>query len=297
MAAIMGAPSFIEINQEFVDGILPRRAPDADKNAFGRVLCVCGSAGYTGAAYFAAQGAVRMGSGVVTLATPEKAWPVLAVKLNEPVVRPMPCSEDGLLSREALPALLALAERADALLVGCGLGRSDEVSGIVCALVENARCPVVLDADGINALAAHKDVLRQAARPVVLTPHAAEFGRLSGIRQPDDAGLMGFARENRCILLYKGHRTRIFTPDGTAYRNHSGNPGMAKGGSGDVLAGMLVSLCGQGIAPAHAACAAAWLHGRAGDAAANRLSEYGMTPGDMLCELPRLLHRYNTREW
>ena len=108
---------------------------------------------------------------------------------------------------------------------------------------------------------------------------------------------MGFARENRCILLYKGHRTRIFTPDGTAYRNHSGNPGMAKGGSGDVLAGMLVSLCGQGIDPARAACAAAWLHGRAGDAAANRLSEYGMTPGDMLCELPRLLHRYNTREW
>ena len=297
MAAIMGVPSFIEINQEFVDDILPRRAPDADKNAFGRVLCVCGSAGYTGAAYFAAQGAVRMGSGVVTLATPEKAWPVLAVKLNEPVVRPMPCSEDGLLSCEALPALLALAERADALLVGCGLGRSDEVSGIVCALVENARCPVVLDADGINAFAAHKDVLRQAAQPVVLTPHAVEFGRLSGIRQPDDADLMGFARENRCILLYKGHRTRIFTPDGTAYRNHSGNPGMAKGGSGDVLAGMLVSLCGQGIDPARAACAAAWLHGRAGDAAANRLSEYGMTPGDMLCELSRLLHRYNTREW
>ena len=291
------AEAFIEIDQAYVDEILPRRQPDADKNAFGRVLCVCGSAGYTGAAYFSAQGAVRMGSGVVTLATPERAWPVLAVKLNESVVRPMPCDADGMLSREALPVLTALAARADAMLIGCGLGRSDAVTEIVCSLLQSANCPVVLDADGINALSAHKDVLRQTAQPVVLTPHAAEFARLSGIQQPNTEELSAFAQENRCILLYKGHRTRIFAPDGTMYRNHSGNPGMAKGGSGDVLAGMLVSLCGQGVAPVQTACAAAWLHGRAGDAAANRLSEYGMTPGDMLCELPRLLHRYNTREW
>lgn len=291
------AEAFIEINQAYVDGILPRRKADADKNVFGRVLCVCGSAGYTGAAYFAAQGAVRMGSGVVTLATPEKAWPVLAVKLNEPVVRPMPCSEDGMLSHEALPVLTDLAARADAVLIGCGLGRSDAVTEIVCSLLKSIQCPIVLDADGINALSTHKDVLRQTAQPVVLTPHTAEFARLSGIRQPTTEELAAFAQENRCILLYKGHRTRIFAPDGTMYRNHSGNPGMAKGGSGDVLAGMLVSLCGQGIAPVQAACAAAWLHGRAGDAAANRLSEYGMTPGDMLCELPGLLKRYNTREW
>lgn len=291
------AEAFIEIDQAYVDKILPRRKADADKNVFGRVLCVCGSAGYTGAAYFAAQGAVRMGSGVVTLATPEKAWPVLAVKLNEPVVRPMPCSEDGMLSHEALPVLADLAARADAVLIGCGLGRSDAVTEIVCSLLKSITCPIVLDADGINALSAHKDVLRQTAQPVVLTPHAAEFARLSGIRQPKTEELTAFAQENRCILLYKGHRTRIFAPDGTMYRNHSGNPGMAKGGSGDVLAGMLVSLCGQGIASVQAACAAAWLHGRAGDAAANRLSEYGMTPGDMLCELPGLLKRYNTREW
>lgn len=291
------AEAFIEINQAYVDKILPRRKADADKNAFGRVLCVCGSAGYTGAAYFAAQGAVRMGSGVVTLATPEKAWPVLAVKLNEPVVRPMPCSENGMLSHKALPMLADLAARADAVLIGCGLGRSDAVTEIVCSLLQRIKCPIVLDADGINALSAHKDVLRQTAQPVVLTPHAAEFARLSGIRQPATEELAAFAQENRCILLYKGHRTRIFAPDGTMYRNHSGNPGMAKGGSGDVLAGMLVSLCGQGIASVQAACTAAWLHGRAGDAAANRLSEYGMTPGDMLCELPGLLKRYNTREW
>ena len=286
-----------EINQGFVDGIMPKRNPEANKNDFGRVLCVCGSAGYTGAAYFAAQGAVRMGSGVVTLAAPEKAWPVLAAKLNEPVVRPMPCGADGMLSCEALPALLALTERADALLIGCGLGRSSAVSEIVATLIRQAKCQIVLDADGINALAAHKDVLCEAAKPVVLTPHAGEFARLSGLENAGPAELTLFARRFGCIVLYKGHRTLIAAPDGALYRNHSGNPGMAKGGSGDVLAGMLVSLCGQGIPAVQAACAAAWLHGRAGDLAANSLSEYGMTPSDMLRLLPTLLKRYNTREW
>ena len=234
-----------EINQNFVDSVLHPRNPETNKNDYGRILCVCGSAGYTGAAYFSAQGAVRMGSGVVTLAVPQGAWPVLAVKLNEPVVRPMPQDENGLFSVDALPKLLALAEKADALLIGC----------------------------------------------------AGEFARLSGKPDATAADAVQFAQDYRCIVLYKGHRTRIFTPDGAAYRNTSGNPGMAKGGSGDVLAGMLVSLCGQGIDAVPAACTAAWLHGRAGDLAANALSEYGMTPSDMLTQLPILLKRYNSKTW
>ena len=120
---------------------------------------------------------------------------------------------------------------------------------------------------------------------------------MSGLENPQQGELTLFARKMGCILLYKGHRTLIAAPDGRLYRNHSGNPGMAKGGSGDVLAGMLVSLCGQGLDPVDAACAAAWLHGRAGDMAANARSEYGMTPGDLLHFLPDLLKRYNTREW
>ncbi len=287
----------IEIGQKMIDRLLPYRDAQADKNAFGRVLCICGCAGYTGAAYFAAQGAVRMGSGVVTLATPERAWPVLAVKLNEPVVRPMPCGPDGMLSADALPALLALAEHADAVLIGCGLGRSYAVAELIVTLMEQIKCQIVLDADGINAVCAHKDVLRQTAKPVILTPHATEFARLSGLAQPAMGELTLFARKMNCVLLYKGHRTLIAAPDGRLFRNHSGNPGMAKGGSGDVLAGMLVSLCGQGLEAAEAACAAAWLHGRAGDLAANELSEYGMTPADMLERLPRLLKCYNSREW
>jgi len=286
-----------DICWELVDHIIPQRNPEADKNAFGRILCVCGSAGYTGAAYFSVCGAVRMGGGVVTLATPEKAWYVLATKLNEPVVRPMPSTPEGLLSEDALPHLLRLAERADAILIGCGLGRSDAVTKIVRALIIEAKCQIVLDADGINAVCAHKDILRHTARPLTLTPHSAEFERLSGENHPSVEYISEFARDYHCVVLYKAHRTIIASPEGEIWRNQSGNPGMAKGGSGDVLAGMLVSLCGQGIPAAQAACAAAWLHGKAGDLAANELGEYGMTPSDMLECLPQILVRYNSREW
>lgn len=287
----------IEIDQAFVDSVIRPRDPETNKNDYGRILCVCGSAGYTGAAYFAAQGAVRMGSGVVTLAAPEKAWPVLAVKLSEPVVRPMPCGEDGLFSKKALPQLLALTERADALLIGCGIGRSDELTEVVCTLLQKAACQVVLDADGIFALSQHKDILRRTAKPLVMTPHAGEFARLSGRKQVSPEELRAFAQENRCTVLYKGHRTLIAAHDGRLFRNHTGNPGMAKGGSGDTLAGMLVSLIGQELDAVEAACAAAWLHGAAGDLAANRFGEYGMTPTDLLACLPEVTRRYNSREW
>lgn len=287
----------IELSQEWVDNVIPSRNPEADKNTFGRIVCICGSAGYTGAAYFSAQGAVRMGSGIVTLAAPRMVWTTLAVKLNAPVVRPLPCTEDGFFSLDALPQLLKLAERADALLIGCGLGQSPELAQFVCTLLEKVKTQIVLDADGINAIIPHKDILQRTARPVILTPHAREFFRLSDIETPSPVQLTNFAQKNHCILLYKRHRTLIAAPDGQIYRNHSGNPGMAKGGSGDILAGMLTSLCGQGIEPVKAACAAAYLHGRAGDIAANRYGEYSMTPDDLLSCLPDVLKRYNTKEW
>ena len=168
---------------------------------------------------------------------------------------------------------------------------------VVCTLLCEAACPIVLDADGIFALAQHKDILRRTAKPLVMTPHAGEFARLSGKKQMQPEKLRAFAQENRCTVLYKAHRTLIAAPDGRLFRNHTGNPGMAKGGSGDTLAGMLVSLIGQGLDAVEAACAAAWLHGAAGDLAANRFGEYGMTPTDLLACLPEVTRRYNSREW
>lgn len=274
-----------ELDWEYIDALMPRRAAESSKNDYGRILCVCGSAGYTGAAFFAAQGAVRMGSGVVTLAVPERAWPVLAVKLSEPVVRPLPCTEDGLFSVRALPRLLELAEHADALLIGCGLGRSDEVTEVVCTMLREAACPIVLDADGIFALAQHKDILRRTARPLVMTPHAGEFARLSGKKQMQQEELRAFAQENRCTVLYKAHRTLIAAPDGRLFRNHTGNPGMAKGGSGDVLTGVTAALLGQ-METERAAVTACAVHAGAGDVCAQKLGEYGMTPSDIIEELP-----------
>lgn len=275
--------------------LLPVRPRFSHKGDYGRVLLVCGSVGFTGAAALAARAALRTGAGLITVATPRQVWPIVAAKLDEPMVVPMAEDKAGRLSLQAAPALTQLLAKADACLIGPGLGRSEELDALVAALVGGARCPVVLDADGINAMAGHIDRLREAACPLILTPHDGEFLRLSpGAALPPadfDARAdraMTLARKLSAVVLLKGYRTAI--TDGTRlYRNETGNPGMATGGSGDVLAGMLVSLLGQGLAPLEAAAATAWLHGAAGDRCAAERGEYGMTPSDLIDAASRLL--------
>ena len=275
-------------DHNMVLNILPDRDPWGHKGDFGKILLLCGSRGYTGAAYFAAMGALRAGAGLVFLGVPESIYAIEAVKLNEPVVFELP-DADGMLSREAIPEILERLPRMDAVLVGCGLGQSEDTLAVVRAVLEDARCPVVLDADGINLLAAHKDLLRGREYPTILTPHEGEFARLGGIIGGDrQAAAEKMARDLGCILLLKGHRTCV--TDGVhTYINHTGNPGMAVGGSGDVLAGIITALLGQGIEPLEAAACGAWLHGRAGDLCAEKLGQYAMLPSDMLEILPRLL--------
>ena len=175
-------------------------------------------------------------------------------------------------------------------MLGPGLGRSEELKRLVQALLSICRVPLVLDADGINAVAAHIDVLRGCACPVVLTPHDGEFLRLGGDPKAADRTqeAMRLANRTHAVLLLKGSRT-VITDGLNIYVNHTGNPGLATGGSGDVLAGMIVSLLGQHIMPLEAAAAAAWLHGAAADLAAEKLGEYGMVPEDLLLRIPRLL--------
>ncbi len=289
--------NYQEIEQNFVDRVIPARKPDSHKDDYGRVLALCGSRGYTGAAYFAAQAAVRTGSGVVTLCTPEAVYPILADKLNEPVVYPVACDVHGRLTAQGAAQALTHCRKLDAVLIGCGLGLSDGVREAVQEVLRQVRCPVIVDADGINALSGHIDVLRNTTAPVILTPHAGEFRRLVGSSTAGEDDAAAFASETGAIVLLKGHRSVVCTPDGKRFRNTTGNPGMAKGGSGDVLAGILLSLCGQGLRAADAACAGMYLHGAAGDRCANTLGEYGMTPTDLLHTLPIVLRRYNTREW
>lgn len=277
-----------ELDQKAVLSILPERDPWGHKGSFGKVLLLCGSRGYTGAAYLSAMGALRSGAGLVFLGVPDCIYEIEAVKLNEPVVFPLPDC-DGRLSEKAIPGILERLPQMDAVLIGCGLGLSEATEAVVKAVLEHAACPVIVDADGITLLKAHKDVLRGRKYPTILTPHDGEFARIGGCMEEDRmASCACFAKQWNCILLLKGHRTCI--SDGqTHYRNVTGNPGMAVGGSGDVLAGIIAGLLGQGIAPLEAAACAAWLHGSAGDLCASQLGQYGMLPTDMLNVLPRLL--------
>ena len=277
-----------EMDHGKILSLLPDRDPWGHKGTFGRILLLCGSKGFTGAAYLAAMGALRTGAGLTFLGVPESIYAIEAVKLNEPVVFSLP-DDDGRLSFLAIQEILKRLPSMDAVLIGCGLGISHGTASVVKAVLENATCPVVLDADGITVMKEHKDILRGRAYPTVLTPHEGEFLRFGGSLGEDRMKSAAyFAREWNCILLLKGHETCITDGD-SGYRNRTGNPGMAVGGSGDVLAGMIVSLLGQGLPALEAAACAAWLHGKAGDLCAETIGQYGMLPTDMLNVLPRLL--------
>ena len=276
------------LNHELVLSLLPDRNPWGHKGNFGKLLLLCGSRGYTGAAFFAAMGALRSGAGLVFLGVPESIYGIEAVKLNEPVIFPLP-DAGGRLSADAVPEILTRFPQMDAVLVGPGLGQSEGTLAVVRAVLEKAECPVVVDADGINVLSAHRDLLRGRKSPTILTPHDGEFARLGGVIGEDRmSAAAALAEELGCVALLKGHETCI--TDGTdGYLNPTGNPGMAVGGSGDLLAGIITALLGAGLPPLEAAACGAWLHGAAGDRCAAELGQYGMLPTDMLSALPRLM--------
>lgn len=284
----MDAKSYRQLNHREVLGILPDRDPEGHKGSFGKILLLCGSRGFTGAAYLSAMGALRSGAGLVYLGVPQSIYAIEAVKLNEPVVFPLP-DEGGKMSVSAAREILEKLEKKDAVLIGCGMGQSPGTVEVLKTVLTYANCPVVLDADGINAAAAHKDLLRGRTAPTVLTPHDGEFLRLGGSLDSDRMTCAGMlAKELGCVVVLKGHRTWVTDGD-RFYHNPTGNPGMAVGGSGDMLAGMIVSFLGQGISPLEAAAAAVWLHGAAGDLCERELGQYGMLPTDMLRVLPRLM--------
>ena len=275
------------MNETRIDQLLPMRRRESHKGDYGKILLLCGSRGFTGAAALAAMGALRTGAGLVYLAVPESIYAIEAVKLTEPVVLPLP-DEDGMLSADAIGKISELLPKMDAVLFGCGSGLGPGPDAVVNFLLEQAECPLVLDADGITLASRHKHILRGRTMPTILTPHDGEFARLGPGRGSRVEQSMVLAKDLGCILLRKGHRTLI-TDGETCWENRAGNPGMAVGGSGDVLAGILVSLLGQGLNPLDAAAAAAWLHGRAGDLCAGEIGEYGMLPTDLVERLPRLL--------
>lgn len=281
------------LDLDFVRRTLPVRDPESNKGSYGRLLCVVGSLRYPGAAFMAGTAAARCGAGLVTVGTARSARPLLAARMSEVMTLALPETADGSLSLAALNGILAFAQKCSAVLIGCGLTMDGETAALVRALLARLRGPVILDADGINACAGHIDVLRTSQADLVLTPHPGEMARLTGQTaadvQANRAGIAtSFAKENGLTLVLKGAGTLIAAPDGRLWHNNTGNPGLAKGGSGDILAGMTAGLAAQGIAPAPAVCAAVHLHGLAADRVAAKRSQYGMLPTDLFEEIPQI---------
>ena len=277
------------VEADFAAAALPPRKPDGHKGDFGKVLVAGGSVGYTGAPYLAASAAARSGCGLVFLGVPESIWQIEAAKCVSAMPFPL-ADHRGSLSRRALPELLERLEDCGVLVLGPGLGRRASTRRLVLDILRQTEKPVVLDADGINALAGHIDILdSRRGRVTILTPHGGEFARLGGDPAGDPVGAArAFAQEHGCILVLKGHRTVTAGPEGNVLVNTTGNSGLAKGGSGDVLAGLIASLLAQGAGPAMAAAGAVWMHGRAADIGAETRTEYGLTPEDVIAALPRV---------
>jgi len=275
------------MEKSFAEEALPKRKADGHKGDFGKLLVVGGAVGYTGAPYLTASAAVRTGCGLVFLGVPENIWAVEAAKCASAMPFPL-ADHHGMLSDKALQTIEEKLNDCDVLALGPGLGRSPKTTRLVLEVLQRTEKPVVLDADGINALEGHIDVLdARKGRVTILTPHDGEFVRIGGDLSGGDrvGAARKFAVEHGCVLVLKGHRTVVAAPGGNVLVNTTGNSGLAKGGSGDVLTGIIASLLAQGAGAVQAAGCGVWLHGRAGDLAAKALTEYAMTPEDVIAHL------------
>lgn len=280
------------ITGEWARTALPERSLDANKGTFGRVLVIAGSINYIGAAYLACGGALRAGAGLVTLATAASLQPVLASKLTEVTYLPLPESPEGIIATEAADLIHRQCGPYNVLLLGCGLGQSQETIGFISSLLTRKGLPpAVLDADALNTLPQIHDWCHRLHSDAVLTPHPGEMARLCGMTvdevQSDRPGVAGrFAAAWRQTVVLKGAYTVIADAEGRCRISPHANPGLASAGTGDVLAGVIAGLAAQGLSLYDAASLGVYLHGQAGEIVKNRLGDTGMTASDLLPELP-----------
>lgn len=279
------------VEGEEVRAALPPRDPDAHKGTYGHVLVLSGSPGKTGAAALTSLGALRVGAGLVTLALPEGLNDLMETKLTEVMTAGLPETEERTVAFEARDPLVGLMEGKSVLALGPGLSIHPETARLVAALVQSAKIPLVIDADGITALARQPEVLSRASVPVILTPHPGELSRLLMVPKEEViAKRIPIAQKVTSTynvhLVLKGARTLIAEPGGAVHVNPTGNPGMASGGVGDVLTGMIAGLVSQGLSPAVAAVVGVYLHGLAGDLACQQLGPEAMIATDLMDRLP-----------
>jgi NAD(P)H-hydrate epimerase len=280
------------ITPMMVADMVPPRPADGHKGTFGKLLLVAGSTGLTGAAALAARSALRAGCGLTKIGAPATVLPIIATMIPEATGLALPdVGKSGALALRGLGQLRQVAAEHDAVAIGPGLGQHHETAELVRRLVASVELPMIIDADGLNALVGHLDILTAIKVPTALTPHPGEFQRLSGQTVPSDiheriALARSFAAEHQVVLVLKGSPSLVVAPDGTCYLNPTGNSGMATGGSGDVLTGLIGSFLAQGMDPIEAALCGTYLHGLAGDFAAEELTERAVIAGDLIEFLP-----------
>ncbi len=284
-------------DRKFIKNKLVKRTAESNKGTYGRLLCVCGSRNMQGAAVLCTNAAIKSGAGIVISAFPDKAYAAIAPKITEALMLPLKDDKSGFLSFDAEESILKALKTCTAVAAGCGLGNTEATKRIITSLIKNAECPIIIDADGINAISGNINILKSAKVPVILTPHPGEMSRLTGksvsdIQNSRIETAREFAVKNKVILILKGNNSVIAFDDGTVFINPTGNAGMAKGGSGDVLAGIVGSFLAQGMNAHDAAVCAAYIHGLCGDETAKKFSMTGMTPSMMINHLPKLFSKF-----
>lgn len=273
---------------------IPRRREDTHKGDFGHVFVLAGSRGMTGAAFLASQAAMRSGSGLVTCGVPKSLNAIMETKLTEVMTLALPEVKEGALGAFAEKMILRFIKKADCVVIGPGISRHPETQKLVRNLLGKIDKPVILDADGIIALAGNLGILQKRTPPTVLTPHPGEMSRLvakdvRAIQADRIKTARDFAKKYKVILALKGRRTVIADPKGNTYTNMTGNSGMSTAGVGDVLTGMIASFVGQGINPYSATVIGVYLHGLAGDLAAKENGQFSLIATDLLEKLPQAI--------
>lgn len=275
--------------------LLKPRKENTHKGDYGRLYAVAGSAGLTGAAYLACTSALRCGSGLITLACPGELNSIMECKLTEVMTKPL-YSTDGHISQNAIGVILSDLKKSDVCLFGPGLSRNEDITALTEVTIANCPVPMVIDADGLYALSKNTDVLYDAKQSIILTPHIGEFSYLTGtdtaeiLKDTEKHGLH-FAKKYGVTLVLKSHRTIVCTPEGECFVNMLGNPGMATGGTGDVLSGCIASFVGQGLGVNDASKLGVYIHSLASDMASEEMGEYSLTPSDIIDYIPYAIQR------
>lgn len=267
------------------------RPDDSNKGTLGSLLCICGSYGMAGAAIMAGKAALRCGIGLLKIAVPKSIYPVCATNILESVYYPLEETSNGVISSKNTDFLLEMCEKSSAVVIGCGLSVCDDTKNLVQSVITNCEKPLVIDADALNCICNKPEILKNLKAPAIITPHPGEMARLlhstpKTVNSNRENTAIDFAKKFGVVTVLKGAGTIIASPDGEVYINHTGNSGMATGGSGDVLSGIIGSLLAQGASPINAAAAGVFLHGTIGDLAAEKLGKISMLPTDMIAMIP-----------